>query len=79
SYINTYNFTDEQKVILKKIKDVFASNIASKRTIDETIIFGDPIYERIIGSYDSVNKKFDGNFNVVINDLKSTFGNRIGM
>jgi len=79
SYINTYNFTDEQKVILKKIKDVFASNIASKRDIDETVIFGDPIYERIIGSYDSVNKKFDGNFNVVINDLKSTFGNRAGL
>jgi len=74
SYIHTYNFTDEQIVILKKIKDVFASNIASKRDIDVKEIFGNPIYERLIGSYDSINTKFEGNFNFVINDLKNTFG-----
>lgn len=77
SYIHTYDFTDEQIVVLKKIKDIFASNIASKRSIDEKDIFGNPIYERLIGSYDSINKKFDGKFNMVINDLKSTFGNRL--
>lgn len=74
SYIHTYNFTDEQIVILKKIKDVFASNLASKRNIDIKEIFGNPIYERLIGSYDSINQKFDGKFNLVINDLKQTFG-----
>ena len=76
SYIHTYNFTDEQILILKKIKDVFASNIASNREIDTKTIFGNPIYESLIGSYDSVNRKFDGNFNLVINDLKQTFGKR---
>lgn len=76
SYIHTYNFTDEQIVILKKIKDVFASNIASKRDIDIKEIFANPIYERLIGSYDSINQKFDGKFNLVINDLKQTFGKR---
>ncbi len=76
SYIHTYDFTDEQIVVLKKIKDVFASNIASKRTIDEKDIFGNPIYEKLIGSYDSINKKFDGKFGLVIQDLKNTFGNR---
>jgi len=76
SYVHTYNFTDEQIVILKKIKDVFASNIASNREIDIKEIFGNPIYERLIGSYDSINKKFDGKFNLVINDLKQTFGKR---
>ncbi len=76
SYIHTYNFTDEQIVVLKKIKDVFSSNIASKRTLDAKEIFGNPIYERLIGSYDSINKKFDGKFNLVINDLKNTFGLR---
>jgi type I site-specific restriction endonuclease len=76
SYIHTYNFTDEQIVILKKIKDVFASNIASNREIDIKEIFGNPIYERLIGSYDSINQKFDGKFNLVINDLKQTFGKR---
>jgi len=76
SYIHTYNFTDEQIVILKKIKDVFASNIASNREIDIKEIFGNPIYERLIGSYDSINQKFDGKFNLVINDLKQTFEKR---
>lgn len=76
SYIHTYNFTDEQILILKKIKDVFASNIASNREIDIKEIFGNPIYERLIGSYDSINQKFDGKFNLVINDLKQTFGKR---
>ena len=72
SYIHTYNFTDEQIVILKKIKDVFASNIASNREIDIKEIFGNPIYERLIGSYDSINQQFDGNFNLVLEDLKQT-------
>ena len=34
SYLHTYNFTDEQIKVLKKIKDVFASNISSKKDID---------------------------------------------
>jgi type I restriction enzyme, R subunit len=76
SYIHTCDFTDEQIVILKKIKDVFASNVASNRTIDTREIFGNPIYERLIGSYDSVNQKFDGKFDLVINDLKNTIGSR---
>ena len=77
SYIHTYNFTDEQIVILKKIKDVFASNVASNRDIDVKQIFGNPIYEKLIGSYDSINQKFDGNFDIVINDLKQTFETRV--
>jgi superfamily II DNA or RNA helicase len=77
SYIHTYDFSDEQIVVLKKIKDVFVSNLASKRSIDEKEIFGNPIYERLIGSYDDINKKFGGKFNLVINDLKTTFGNRL--
>lgn len=59
------------------LKDIFASNLASKRSIDTKDIFGNPIYERLIGSYDEINKKFDGKFNLVINDLKTTFENRL--
>lgn len=74
SYIHTYDFTDEQIVVLKKIKDIFASNIASKREIDTKIIFGNPIYERLIGgSFEDINKKFEGRLSVVMNDLKMTF------
>jgi len=77
SYIHTYDFTDEQIVILKKIKDVFASNIASNQAIDEKKIFGDPIYERLIGSYEAVNQKFDGNLKLKIGELKEAFGERL--
>lgn len=76
SYLHTYNFTDEQIIVLKKIKDVFASNITDKRDIEVNDIFGNPIYERLIGSFDEVNKKFEGNLTHVIADLKNTFGNR---
>ncbi len=76
SYIHTYNFTDEQIRILKKIKEVFASNIASNRDIDIKDIFGNPIYERLIGSYDSINRKFDGSFDMVIHELKQMFRKR---
>ncbi|GAF05736.1 DEAD/DEAH box helicase family protein [Saccharicrinis fermentans] len=76
SYVHTYDFSDDQIIILKKIKDIFTSNIASKRNIEDKDIFGNPIYERLIGSYDEINKKFDGNFNLILTDLKSTFNIR---
>lgn len=43
---------------------------------NEKAIIGKPIYERLIGKYDSINQKFDGKFTAVINDLKNTFGGR---
>lgn len=75
SYIHTYNFNDEQIVILKRIKEVFVSNISSQRSIDEREIFGNPIYQRFIGSYNDVNRKFDGKFSDVMDDLQNTFTN----
>ncbi len=76
SYIQTYDFSDEQIVILKKIKEIFASNIVSKRDIELKTIFGNPIYEKLIGSYDAINQKFDGKFPLVLRDLKEAFGIR---
>jgi hypothetical protein len=73
SYIHTYNFTDEQIVILKKIKDVFASNITAKQEFGVSDIFGNPIYERLIGSYKAVDEIFDGKFISVLKDLNNTF------
>ncbi|MBF0410319.1 MAG: DEAD/DEAH box helicase family protein [Candidatus Riflebacteria bacterium] len=72
SYIHTYNFTDEQIIILKKIKNIFVSNIASRRDIDTAQIFGNPIYEQLIGSYKDINEIFDGKFDAVIKDLINT-------
>jgi type I restriction enzyme, R subunit len=76
SYLHTYNFSDEQIIVLKKIKDLFASNITIKKDIETKDIFGNPIYERLIGTYDDINNKFDGNFNLILSDLKTTFGIR---
>ena len=74
SYLHTYSFTDDQIKVLKKIKDVFASNVSSKRDIDVNEIFGNPIYERLIGSKEEINKIFDNRLDLVIADLKQTFG-----
>jgi type I restriction enzyme R subunit len=73
SYIHTYDFTDEQIIVLKKIKEIFSSNIASRKDIDQKEIFGNPIYERLIGTYEEVNNKFEGKFNIVLSDLKDNF------
>jgi len=66
SYLHTYDFTDEQIVVLKKIKDVFASNLASNRSIDAREIFGNPIYERLIGRHDELDAKFNGNLAMLL-------------
>lgn len=73
SYIHTYDFSDEQIAVLRKIKDIFVSNVATNKDIETKDIFGNPIYERLIGSYDSINKKFEGKFDTVLNDMKQMF------
>lgn len=73
SYIHTYDFSDEQIGVLRKIKDIFVSNVATNKDIETKDIFGNPIYERLIGSYDSINKKFEGKFDTVLNDMKQMF------
>ncbi len=40
SFIHTYDFTDEQMVILKKIKEIFTSNVASRRDLTASDVFG---------------------------------------
>lgn len=73
SYLHTYDFSDEQIAVLKKIKDVFISNISANKDLNASDIFGNPIYERLIGSYDSINNKFDGKFDTILSDMKHTF------
>jgi superfamily II DNA or RNA helicase len=74
AYLSTYNFTDEQIKTLKKIKDLFVSNAAAKKNIEVGDIFGNPIYEKLIGPYKEVDNKFDGKFDDVMSELKNTFG-----
>ena len=74
AYLHTYDFTDEQIKVLRKMKDVFASNATAKRDIELKDIFGNPIYERLIGSFESVNATFNGGFGERLTDLKRNFG-----
>jgi type I restriction enzyme, R subunit len=73
TYIHTYYFTDDQISILKKIKDIFASNIASHSNVDVNTILSNPVYERILGGFEEVNEKFEGRFELVVEELKNTF------
>jgi type I site-specific restriction endonuclease len=73
NFITSAEFNDEQVRILKKIKSVFASNLSSHGTVDARSIFQNPIYERVIGSYDEVNSKFDDKIDEVIKELSDCF------
>ncbi|HRP03083.1 MAG TPA: type I restriction-modification enzyme R subunit C-terminal domain-containing protein [Candidatus Kapabacteria bacterium] len=68
-YISTYNFSDSEIKVLKRLKDIFASNVQSHSKIDIGTIFANPIYERILGRKSEVEKVFGGRFNQIINDL----------
>lgn len=59
--------------MLRKIKDIFASNINSYGKIDTSTIFGNPVYEGIIGNFDSVNALFEDKLNGVIEEMAQAF------
>ena len=73
SYIASSVFNDEQVRVLRKIKDIFASNINSYGKIDTSTIFGNPVYEGIIGDFDSVNDVFEDKLNEVVEEMAQAF------
>ncbi|MDR3246755.1 MAG: DEAD/DEAH box helicase family protein [Prevotellaceae bacterium] len=74
SYIKTYNFNDQQIMILRKIKGFVSANVADKKRISPQEIFDNPFYVRIIGyDYQEINQLFDNRFPAVFNDLQKTF------
>jgi len=73
SYIASSVYNDEQVRVLRKIKDIFASNINSYRKIDTTTIFGNPVYEGIIGNFDSINELFEGKLGEVVEEMAQAF------
>jgi type I restriction enzyme, R subunit len=72
-FITSAQYSDEQVRVLKKIKDVFASNLSSQGVVDARSIFQNPIYERVIGTHDEVNRIFDGRLDDVIKELSDCF------
>ena len=74
SYVSSAAFSDEQVRILKKIRDIFAANLSSQGKVDARTIFGNPVYEQILGgNFDSVNRKFNGKLDAVIMALTKSF------
>jgi len=72
-FIASADFSDEQVRILRMIKSIFASNLASHGEVDAKAIFQNPIYEQIIGSYEEVNTIFDGRIDEIITELSDCF------
>jgi hypothetical protein len=73
SYISMYNFTPQQVEVLRKIKDVLVANISSRGAIDVDAIFANPIYSRLIGQFEEVNRQFDGRLRDVIEEMRGSF------
>ena len=73
SYLNLYNFTPEQAETLRKIKEAFVANLSSQGRVDVDAIFANPIYARLIGSFEQVNQRFDGKLRDVVAAMQKTF------
>ena len=52
------------------MKDIFSSNLESKKEIDLNAIFANPIYERLLGKREKIDSLFGYDFESVINELK---------
>jgi type I site-specific restriction endonuclease len=74
SYIKTYNFNDQQIMVLRKIKGLVLANVTDRKRISPQEIFDNPFYVRAIGyDYQEVNQLFDNCFPTVFNQLQTTF------
>jgi hypothetical protein len=73
NYIQLYNFTPEQVDTLRKIKDTFAANISSQDHVDVEAIFANPIYARLIGSFEQINQRFDGKLKDILIEMQKAF------
>lgn len=72
-FIQGAQFSDPQVQTLRRIKDVFLAALQENGKIDVPTIFGDPIYEQIIGGYDEVNRLFDGGLDAVVQAMQQNF------
>lgn len=70
SYLRTYNFTDGQIKTLRRIKEILVANIVAHKPIRADEIFSNPVFEKIVGTRDDVEKKFDGKFDKVIEEIE---------
>jgi type I site-specific restriction endonuclease len=75
SYLQTYDFNDSQIKTLRRLKEIFAANVEARKEITTDDIFANPIYERIVGSRDEIERKFSGRFSEVVRDIETVIRN----
>jgi type I restriction enzyme, R subunit len=75
SYLQTYDFNDSQIKTLRRLKEIFAANVEARKEITTDDIFANPIYERIVGSRDEIERKFSGRFSEVVRDIETVVRN----
>jgi len=75
SYLQTYDFNDTQIKTLRRLKEIFAANVEARKEITTDDIFANPIYERIVGSRDEIERKFSGRFSEVVRDIETVVRN----
>jgi hypothetical protein len=73
SYVQLYNFTPEQADVVRKIKDAFVADLSSSSKVDLAAILANPIYARLIGSFEEINQKFDGKLGQVVAEMRRSF------
>jgi hypothetical protein len=73
SSLALYNFSDVQSVALGKIKDAFVANLSSHGRVDIDAIFANPIYARLIGNFEDINRKFDGHLREIVEGMQGSF------
>ena len=61
---------------LRKIKDAFVANLTSHGKVDLDAIFANPIYARLIGSFEEINAKFDGRLREIVGGMQDGFRSR---
>ena len=72
-YLGLYNFNDAQTKTLRRIKDAFVANLSSQGRVDLDAIFGNPIYARLIGSFEDIDRQFDGHLREVVAAMQGQF------
>ncbi len=72
-YLGLYNFNDAQTKTLRRIKDAFVANLSSQGRVDLDAIFGNPIYARLIGSFEDIDRQFDGRLREVVAAMQGSF------
>lgn len=50
-----------------------STNLSSRGRVDLDTIFADPIYARLIGDFEEINRKFDGKLREVVDGMQGSF------